>query len=239
MPAPVLLPSQITNDRMLSISDAIFDALVSAFLIFFIIYAGINTFTVVVGAIAATYWAFHIIWWQETLQWGNVHSLKEYIFKTYVFYVSVFSIVFLISLAGSVYLIEKNNLIEFPISERIKNTTAGKVFDNYANVLSAGFSGVSKQYESPAKVGIFTREKMSKQKESLDVERKEVDLSLTTIFYLKYTSGIIIFLAFSFMIGYYYRGKYLTVRDKISREAARDLNNSLKNVQNDLREALG
>ncbi|MDD3466357.1 MAG: hypothetical protein PHE67_04330, partial [Campylobacterales bacterium] len=72
MPAPVLLPSQIAHDKILSIFDAIADSLIIVCILYMVVFFGINIYSVLPLAIFASYWWFHIAWWQESFAWRGI-----------------------------------------------------------------------------------------------------------------------------------------------------------------------
>ncbi|WP_418181320.1 hypothetical protein ACNSOL_11510 (plasmid) [Aliarcobacter lanthieri] len=86
----VILPSQIAHDRWLSVYDAILDAFIIfiAFLVFS--YFEMSLFTIITLCTMMTYMYFHILWWENSVQWNFIETIKDYVNQTRRYYYIVF-----------------------------------------------------------------------------------------------------------------------------------------------------
>ena len=77
----VILPSQVAHDRWLSTYDAIFDA-IFIFLVFLAISCfPLNLISLIAFSSIAVYMFFHILWWENSIQWNFIETIIDYIKK--------------------------------------------------------------------------------------------------------------------------------------------------------------
>ena len=90
----VILPSQVAHDRWLSTYDAIFDA-TFIFLVFLAISCfPLNLISLIAFSSIAVYMFFHILWWENSIQWDFIETIIDYIKKTRKYYYATFLVVY-------------------------------------------------------------------------------------------------------------------------------------------------
>lgn len=230
LPAPVLLPSQKANDRILSISDALIDTIVITITITLLSLMQYNVFSIIIGFIALSYWFFHIAWWQEISEWFNIQYLKEYINFTYKFYF-VFFVLFYISFSSlSFFLISIYEPERLAIVKKINHLYVEK-------------NTVIKKFLKPSKKeGIFTKHRklIDKKKGSSKVSSTESKTKQINHFkvYKNMLINNFIFIVFTVIVSLFYRRKYSIKQKNMDKEILKELNSDLKNRQDELQEAL-
>jgi hypothetical protein len=232
MPAPVLLPSQIAHDRILTIGDGIADAFVISLVLYITTLFGFNIATVPMLILFFLYWGFHIAWWQESLSWRGIKSVDEYLAQTYRYYMPVlllFVMVFSTAMSYGAY--------KYDIANKITTTF---------EIKAEGFSSFFKKNgsENQEDKDIFASLKdprpiqptaEAKKNEIIKVSQETKNFGIVL---LQYLSSMILFLVISFFIYKFYKNKYVSYNDRMHTEAEKELNSDVKNRQNALREAL-
>ncbi len=109
LPSGVLLPSQISHDRWLSIGDAFVDNLYIFFIASICVASGFNLVTGTILTIGFLYMLFHIVWWQKGIAWETSETVVEYLNQTrkYYWFFLYFFMIF-VSIGGS-YLFLKHD----------------------------------------------------------------------------------------------------------------------------------
>jgi len=234
MPAPVLKPSQEAHDRILSAFDAFVDSvvIVSSITAVSLFYA--ETFNAILMIIISLYWGFHIAWWQKTVEWRKVGALKRYFGMTYKVYHGVLIVSFLVLMSGTVVTLNKHNLIENPIQERIKNNEIGAKVLSFFKKSNGIVNANQKDNE-----GVFSRERRRITK----TENKKTEEELKTNnfeekFYYRFFGISLLFVLYTIFLGYFYYRSSDRMSTKIEEEAKKDMQDSLKNKQQELRDLL-
>ncbi len=100
MPSGVLTPSQISHDRMLSVTDAIQDATIIGILLAFMPLFDYGLWMSIFAGLICLYWFFHVAWWEKSNAWNIKASVNRYIRNTYNYYWSTLIVAtILVSLA--------------------------------------------------------------------------------------------------------------------------------------------
>lgn len=86
----VILPSQIANDRWLSVYDAVLDSFLIFFAFLMFSYFEITVIGIGILAVMMAYMFFHIFWWENSMQWYFIETIRDYIDKTRRYYYMVF-----------------------------------------------------------------------------------------------------------------------------------------------------
>lgn len=92
MPSGILTPSQISHDRMLSVVDALQDAVVIGILLAFMPLFSYGTWMSITAFLMCLYWFFHVAWWEKGKAWDIKASVKRYLKNTYNYYWVIFTI---------------------------------------------------------------------------------------------------------------------------------------------------
>jgi hypothetical protein len=239
MPAPVLLPSQIAHDRMLSVNDGIMDAfIINLFLIITALF-GYGTTSYIIAFIMSVYWVFHIAWWQETRQWISVRYLEDYIAKTYNFYMPTFIIFLMLISVGSFFVLKQYQLIENPITERISKSDFGKFIESDFGEPKAENKG-----KVSNTMGVFSSIKKEKIIElKLEKEKEKEDIGFTSSdktvdYFFRFLLNFSIFSFLTIVAGSHFKKKFKAIHDKMQEETAKELNDDLTNKQDELQAAL-
>lgn len=105
----VILPSQIAHDRWLSIIDGAVDAIIIFIILLYLSFASWGTAEIVVVVLSSLYMFFHILWWENSMQWFFIETIKDYITQTRTYYYGAIIAFYLIfSSFGMYYIYEKN-----------------------------------------------------------------------------------------------------------------------------------
>lgn len=123
----VILPSQISHDRWLSIVDGAMDAFILFIVIHFISLSSIGFTQILIILVSIVYMYFHILWWEYAIQWLFIETIKEYVSKTRTYYYfSLIAVFITLSSIGNFYIsqidgIEKINKIFVSVENSFKN----------------------------------------------------------------------------------------------------------------------
>lgn len=236
MPAPVLLPSQIAHDKILSIFDAIADSLIIVCILYMVVFFGINIYSVLPLAIFASYWWFHIAWWQESFAWRGIVSVDEYISKTYAFY-NASLLLFLLAFSIAVpYGIQRadayDRLAKASMSNAAADIKTNIKFNKSKQAENSDLFASLKEKKSP------DQNQISNKEDTSFVEASPQNHNSMQQMLIYYSLYMLIFLFLSFMLAKLYKNKYVAFNEKMHEESVRELNSDLKNRQNALRDAL-
>lgn len=84
----VILPSQISHDRWLSIFDAFVDSLFLFFSFYVVSLFGFSYYSISFLFIVFVYCFFHIFWWETSSEWDFIETISYYIKQTKKYYYS-------------------------------------------------------------------------------------------------------------------------------------------------------
>jgi len=235
MPAPVLLPSQIAHDRILTIGDGIADAFVISLVLYITTLFGFNIATVPMLILFFLYWGFHIAWWQESLAWKGIKSVDEYLAQTYRYYIPVlvsFVVIFSMAFSYGVYKYDIANKITTTFE--IKTEGIGSIFKK-TNIADEEKKDIFASLKNPKTIEQPVETVETKKIEIIKMTQETKSFEFVLLKYLAY---LIIFLMFSFVAYRFYKKKYVTYNERMHMESEKELNSDIKNRQNALREAL-
>ena len=234
MPAPVLLPSQIAHDRILSINDGLTDSFVIAVMFYSLVFFGLNYYTVLPLVVFIAYWWFHIAWWQESFAWRGIQSVDEYISKTYTFYIVSLLFFLIVFSTAFAYGIQK-----YDVLTKIEKISIEKHVSSFKSNIEKN------KLKESEKGDLFASLKTDSKKETFKESSNDIEAAMKKDFnsnYFKvfsfYSLYVLIFLVFTFFLAKYYKVKYMTFNSKMHEESEKELNSDLKNRQNALRDAL-
>lgn len=136
----VILLSQISHDRWLSVIDGFFDASILFLFFLYISIAGFNLSVLGISIVAIVYMFFHILWWECSIQWYFIETIKDYIIQTRTYYYGALIACFALFSTVGVYYTVKNditpkivsfaNTVEHTLNNVIEGSSAGGIEEN-------------------------------------------------------------------------------------------------------------
>ena len=218
----VILPSQVAHDRWLSTYDAIFDA-IFIFLVFLAISCfPLNLISLIAFSSIAVYMFFHILWWENSIQWNFIETIIDYIKKTRNYYYATFLVVYFTLSSFGYFFAYKYDIKSYllkPIEYYEEATSYIKKTDLYdkiklkkeKNEIVDGV--VSNRFSSEAtlkKEQIYKEKQNAKDKEIVReapiLEDKEIEKNTKSILFDDFIRFLI--LSLGFLVYFYYVYKY-------------------------------
>lgn len=166
----VILPSQISHDRWLSVYDAILDSFIifSAFLFFS--YFNISLIIIFSLTVMMTYMYFHILWYENSMQWYFIETIKDYVNQTRRYYYATFVISYFLFITVGYFFSYKYNVKEIVFTP-IRYYERVESFLKNNEIISTKIFKMNEKKDNGKSE--FSNEKTFSKKDNVQVSKKE------------------------------------------------------------------
>lgn len=122
----VMQPSQIAHDRWLSVFDATFDSFVFFCFFYLVSVFGINLYVIGVLVVFYVYMFFHFFWWEHSMQWYFIETIRDYIKNTKNYYYATLIVTFILfTSVGFFYSIKYDFIGKINLLNQSLNNSSG------------------------------------------------------------------------------------------------------------------